>query len=66
LVEDAAQQVDADILATKKEIRLATKDLQRAESAKPLVPSNCVTHASKLKSLESGLAYLEDLKKRRF
>lgn len=60
--EESKQNVDGDILATKKEIASTKRELLDKKSQKPLNPKEVVKISQKLIGLQNGLKALEDLK----
>lgn len=61
-VEESRQNIDADILATKKEIAKVTRALQDRKAKMPLDPKAVLEVKQELIELQAGLAELEALK----
>jgi predicted CopG family antitoxin len=66
VAEEAGQQLDSDILATKKEIKRLNRDLVALKKNMPLNPQSCVDKMTSIKQHEAGLAALEALKSELF
>lgn len=60
--EESRQNVDADILATKKEIAQVKRELASMKSQKPLKPKETIMVSQKLRALNNGLQALQDLR----
>jgi hypothetical protein len=56
--EEASQQMQADILATKKEIASAKRDLEESKSAVPFSPKKAIEKQMELEAYEKGLSLL--------
>lgn len=61
-VEDGKQSIDADILATKKDINIVKGEIAKAKRAIPFDSSAVLKQIVKKEGLEKGLKLLEDLK----
>lgn len=57
-VEEASQQMQADILATKKQIATCKRDLGKAKCAFPFSPKAVLEKQVELEGYEKGLEYL--------
>lgn len=57
-VEEASQQMQADILATKKQIATCGRELTNAKSAFPFSPKAVLEKQVELEGYEKGLEYL--------
>ncbi len=64
--EEAQQQLDADILATKKALSTAKRELDTAESAFPYNTSTIIDAQIAIEGYEDGLKRLKTLKSARF
>ena len=65
-VEESKQQIDGDILATKRSLASAKQDLVKSESAYPFNSKNVVEAELKIEGYEAGLKRLEEIKARLF
>lgn len=65
-VEESQQQIDGDILATKRSLATARQELIKAESAYPFNSKNVVEAELKIEGYEAGLKRLEAIKTRLF
>lgn len=57
-VEEASQQMQADILATKKQIATCKRELTQSKSAFPFSPKSVLEKQVELEGYEKGLEYL--------
>jgi hypothetical protein len=65
-IEEASQQVDADITATKKELSNAKKQLKAALRANPIDVKQIFEAEDKIEGYEAGLKRLNNFKSERF
>lgn len=65
-VEESQQQLDADILSTKRNIASAKKNLLRVKSTYPLNSQNIVNAQIAVEEAEEGLKRLEALREELF
>ena len=65
-VEEGKQNIDGDILATKRQIAAVKLKLKNAKSSIPLVPTDVVKIKQELEGYENGLKVLEELKEELF
>ena len=65
-IEEASQQVDADLTATKKELSSAKKQLKDAFRANPINVSSIFDAEDKIEGYEAGLKRLNKFKEERF
>lgn len=66
LIEEASQQVDADITATKKDLSSAKKQLKAALRANPINVSSIFDAEDQIEGYEAGLKRLSKFKEDRF
>ena len=60
-VEEAKQQLEADILATKRSLASSRQDLLKAKSAQPFDAQKIINIQIRVEGLEDGLSRLLDL-----
>ena len=60
-VEEARQQLEADILATKRSLAANKQDLLKAKSAQPFDAQKIIDIQIRVEGLEDGLSRLLDL-----
>lgn len=61
-VEEAQQQLDADLLATRRDLKTAKQRLEQAKSAAPFSSGDILRAKKEVSSLEQGVKELEALK----
>ena len=64
--QEAKLHLEADILATQRELTRAKAELEKAKCAQPFVANNCIVLMDRQESLEKGLSKLESLKSELF
>jgi hypothetical protein len=65
-VEESKQQIEGDLLATKRSLAAAKQELIKAESAYPFNSKTVVEAELKIEGYEAGLKRLEAIKDRLF
>jgi len=65
-IEEASQQVDADITATKKELSTAKKQLKSSLRSNPIDVKGIFDAEDKIEGYEAGLKRLNKFKEERF